>query len=209
MRVPALRPAQAQRILGAVNSVAARPCLLVLATGAAAADGAGTALAQTLRRAVESRLPLLVLAPLRLVPAVEEQVPRHDVLVLSDRQARLPVGDLLALGVVERALAPGWLLLPGELCTVQPATVQAVAQALQQHPLAFAQHGGRRGHPLGFAAELFSELLGLQGDDGPRRLLARYPAHATLVDDPGVLGAGRPGGPGHGAAAGAASPTPA
>ncbi|MEY3273165.1 MAG: hypothetical protein RLZZ341_2066, partial [Pseudomonadota bacterium] len=29
----------------------------------------------------------------------------------------------------------------------------------------WAQHRGRRGHPVGFAAELYSELVQLDGDD--------------------------------------------
>jgi molybdenum cofactor cytidylyltransferase len=51
----------------------------------------------------------------------------------------------------------------------------------------FAQHKGVRGHPVGFAAELYSELTALRGDEGARRLAARYPAIGVEVDDPGVL----------------------
>jgi molybdenum cofactor cytidylyltransferase len=40
---------------------------------------------------------------------------------------------------------------------------------------------------VGFSAELYSELSVLSGDAGARRLLARYPAHAVELDDPGVL----------------------
>ena len=37
------------------------------------------------------------------------------------------------------------------------------------------------------APELYSELVTLSGDEGARRLVARYPAHGVEVDDPGVL----------------------
>jgi molybdenum cofactor cytidylyltransferase len=40
---------------------------------------------------------------------------------------------------------------------------------------------------VGFAAELYSELMMLSGDEGARRLIARYPAVGVDVDDPGVL----------------------
>jgi molybdenum cofactor cytidylyltransferase len=40
---------------------------------------------------------------------------------------------------------------------------------------------------VGFGAELYSELAKLSGDEGARRLVARYPAHAVEVDDPGVM----------------------
>ena len=51
----------------------------------------------------------------------------------------------------------------------------------------FAQHQGRRGHPVGFSAELFSDLVQLTGDEGARRLIARYPSRGVEVADPGVL----------------------
>jgi hypothetical protein len=60
--------------------------------------------------------------------------------------------------------------------------------ALAEHPVACTQYHGRRGHPVGFSSELYSELIALDGDDGARRLVARYPAPMALeVDDPGVL----------------------
>jgi molybdenum cofactor cytidylyltransferase len=51
----------------------------------------------------------------------------------------------------------------------------------------YAQHRGRRGHPVGFSPELYSELVQLSGDEGARRLVARYPSHGVELDDPGVL----------------------
>jgi molybdenum cofactor cytidylyltransferase len=40
---------------------------------------------------------------------------------------------------------------------------------------------------VGFAAELYSELVQLDGDDGARRIVARYPGVGVELDDPGVL----------------------
>jgi molybdenum cofactor cytidylyltransferase len=40
---------------------------------------------------------------------------------------------------------------------------------------------------VAFGAELYSELALLGGDEGARRLVARYPAQGVEVDDPGVL----------------------
>jgi molybdenum cofactor cytidylyltransferase len=40
---------------------------------------------------------------------------------------------------------------------------------------------------VGFAAELYSELILLRGDEGVRRVMARYPAQGVELDDPGVL----------------------
>ena len=76
---------------------------------------------------------------------------------------------------------------PGAGVTLVLLAPDAVGRALAAHPAAYAQHQGRPGHPLGFAPELYSELMALDGDAGVRRLLARYPAAAVEVDDPGVL----------------------
>jgi acyl-CoA synthetase (AMP-forming)/AMP-acid ligase II len=67
------------------------------------------------------------------------------------------------------------------------APLLAVAQQLDHHAVSYAQYRGRRGHPVGFAAELYTELVMLTGDEGARRLVARYPAQAVDVDDSGVL----------------------
>ena len=97
------------------------------------------------------------------------------------------MGDSLAAGVSARADASGWVLLPADMPRVRASTLQQVGRALQTHAVAYAQYHGRRGHPVGFSAELFSELVALTGDEGARRLVARYPALAVEVDDPGVL----------------------
>jgi len=82
---------------------------------------------------------------------------------------------------------PGWLILPGDMPLVRPQTLRAVGRALDSAPVAYAQYRGRQGFPVGLSAELYSELALLSGEEGLRRLLARYPSNAVEVDDPGVL----------------------
>lgn len=153
-------------------------------------DGAPTPiLAVTLRHAIESRLPVLVVTTAELAPLAGEQVAARDIVVVPTAapvQGR-GMGDSIAAGVAARADAPGWLVLPADMPRVRPATLQAVAQALLSSPIAYAQYKGRRGHPVGFDAELYSELIALTGDEGARRIVARYPSQAVDVDDVGVL----------------------
>jgi molybdenum cofactor cytidylyltransferase len=146
-------------------------------------------LALTLRHAIESRMPVVVVTTSVLAPLAAEQVAARDIVVVP---AAAPVsgrgmGDSIASGVAARADAPGWVILPADMPRVRPATLGAVAHALLSGPIAYAQYRGRRGHPVGFDAELYSELIGLTGDEGARRIVARYPAQAVDVDDPGVL----------------------
>ncbi|UUX94590.1 NTP transferase domain-containing protein [Aquabacterium sp. J223] len=79
------------------------------------------------------------------------------------------------------------MLWQADMPLVRASTLLAVARALSHHPVAFAQYRGRRARPVGFSAELYSDLARLQGRDGAQRLEARYPAHGVEVDDPGVL----------------------
>jgi len=149
-------------------------------------DDAGMVLSVTLHNAIASRLPVLVVTSAELAPLAYQQVAARDVVILPPLRSR-GMGDSIAAGVSARADASGWLLLPADMPRVRPGTLQQVARGLQDHAVAYAQYHGRRGHPVGFAAELFSELVALNGDEGARRLVARYPAQAVEVDDPGVL----------------------
>ena len=153
--------------------------------------GGVAVLAHTVRNAIASGMPVVVVvtpALLAEVPLVAQLVPSQDLVVLDGPgPARKGMGDSIAAGVAACAGASGWLILPGDMPLVKPASLVAVAQALDQQPIAYAQHRGRRGHPVGFGAEMFSELVHLKGDEGARRLLARYPTAAVELDDPGVL----------------------
>jgi molybdenum cofactor cytidylyltransferase len=151
------------------------------------AGSARTVLGATLRRAVESQLPIVLVCTAARAPAAEGLLARRDVVIVGEAEAQRGMGHSIAAGVAERSGAPGWLVLPADMPLVRPSSLLAVAGALEQHAVAYAQHRGRRGHPVGFAAELYSELVRLTGDEGARRIVARYPSVAVELDDPGVL----------------------
>lgn len=149
--------------------------------------GRGSVLALTLRHAIATEWPLVVVTTEALAVPLARWVATRDIVVLDADALACGRGRAVAAGVAAHADADGWVVLPAQRPLVQPATLRAVGQALAEHPVAYAQHQGRPGEPTGFAAELFSELIALDGDDGPRRLTARYPALGVEVDDPGVL----------------------
>jgi molybdenum cofactor cytidylyltransferase len=177
-----------------------RPAIVVLAAGRGQrfvgsshkleqSLGGETVLASTLRHAIATRLPVVVVTTQALESQARRLVASRDVVVMPEegRFHGLGVGASIAAGVSALPDAQGWVMLPADMPMVRPSTLAAVALALDEHPVSYAQHGGRRGHPVGFSAELYSELTSLTGDEGVRRLVARYPALAVEVDDPGVL----------------------
>ena len=180
----------------------ARPAVIVLAAGRgtrfrdvdyklAQNLGAYSVLGTTLRHAIASELPVIVVTTEALSELAKRTVAARDVIIVpeagSPGHPEAGMGYSIACGVTARANAAGWVILPGDMPLVQPSSLLAVARQLNQHPVVCAQYKGRRGHPIGFGAELYSELAMLTGDDGARRLVARYPALGLELDDPGVL----------------------
>ena len=148
-----------------------------------------TVLGSTVRHAIASHLPVVVVTTEQLAGAAGRLVAARDVVVVPQTTGGYGMGHSIAAGVAARADAPGWLLLPGDMPLVQPATLLAVAAALEHHAIAYAQYRGRRGHPVGFGAELYSELIRLEGDQGARRIVARYPAVGVDVETEADLAA--------------------
>jgi len=98
------------------------------------------------------------------------------------------MGTSIATGVAATADATGWLILPGDLPLIQPATLRAVAQALAQHPVVVPVHQNEQGHPVGFAARCGPDLMALRGDTGARSVVQSHgPAHRLAVDDRGCV----------------------
>ena len=179
-----------------------RPAVIVLAAGKGSRFvglehklaqhlGTSTVLGTTLRNAIASHLQVIVVTTAALAHRARRHVAARDVIVLPEADAPghhgLGMGHSISVGVAARPQASGWLVLPADMPLVLPITLQAVARQLEQSPVVFAQFKGRRGHPVGFSAELYSELVRLDGDEGARRIVARYPALGLEVDDPGVL----------------------
>lgn len=183
-----------------------RPVVVVLAAGRGSrfrgsghkleqplggAKGSDTVLARSLRHAIETQLRVVVVTTPALAPAVHRLVAARDVIVLAEQDAQgrpqpIGMGHSIVAGVSATGDADGWLILPADMPLVQPSTILAVAQGLERYPVCYAQYRGMQGHPVGFGTELYSELMALRGDEGARRIVARYAAQPIEVDDPGV-----------------------
>ena len=114
--------------------------------------------------------------------------------VIRNPGAASGIATSLACGIRARPRASGWLVALADMPSIRPATVAAVARALQEGaPIAAPSWHGRRGHPVGFGAAFQAELLALadgpRPDQGARTLLRRHANRIRLlpVDDPGIL----------------------
>lgn len=162
--------------------IVAAPVVLVLASGRgerfAASGGTGSKL-----DALLVGVPVLQ----RTLDAVQASgLPCH-----LESAPHPGMGDSIAAAVRATREAAGWLILPGDLPLIGPATLRAVAAALAQHAVVLPHHGGQRGHPVGFAAACRDELLALRGEEGAAPIVRRYAGRGEIghldLDDPGIV----------------------
>lgn len=110
--------------------------------------------------------------------------------VLESDRCALGLGGSLSAGVEASAEAPGWIVALGDMPLVPPAAIRGVARAIEEGALLAAPvHQGQRGHPVGFARELFGELVALREDIGAREVLRQHGDRLVRVptEDAGVL----------------------
>ncbi|MES2187615.1 MAG: NTP transferase domain-containing protein [Pseudomonadota bacterium] len=161
-----------------------RPVVLVLASGRGERFRASGGEVHKLQALLEGRTVLE-----RTLDAVRASgLPWH----LEDR-GHPGMGDSIAAAVRATRDAPGWLVLPGDLPLVAPASLRAVAEALAGWSGAvLPATGGVPGHPVGFSADNGAALQDLRGDEGARSLLRRLDAQGGVrrlrLEDQGMRG---------------------
>lgn len=142
-----------------------------------------------LHRVLASELPLVLVAPSHVSEQARQLIPGNCIVELPS-PANHPSSALvraITAGVQASSQSEGWLVLPADMPMLMPSTLRLVAQALLTYPISFPQYRARRGHPMGFGRELFSELIRLDHDRDLHRLISRYPSEGVDVNDPGVL----------------------
>lgn len=135
-------------------------------------------------------------APLAGVPVLERTLAavRASGLPWHLEDAGHPgMGDSIAAAVRATADAAGWLVLPGDLPLVRPATLRAVAQALAAGgcDVALPLVSGTRGHPVAFAVVCGPALAALSGPEGAAAVVQAARRAARLrevaLDDVGAI----------------------
>jgi molybdenum cofactor cytidylyltransferase len=114
---------------------------------------------------------------------------KEQISEISCPTSKLGIGHSIACGVSETKDAQGWVIALADMPFIKPSTIQPIVDALRVGALiALPVYDGRRGHPVGFSRELFSELVQVKGDVGARALLKKYEPQLVEVDceDPGI-----------------------
>ena len=172
---------------------------ILLAAGNSRRFGSSKLLAQ-----LADGTPLAIAAASTLITAVPASIavvrPGDDELaallaekgfqIVECAEAEWGMGHSLAAGVAAAGRADAWLLALADMPCIKISTIVGLIAQLRAGSLLVAPfHAGRRGHPVGFAAEFGPELLSLSGDAGAREILARHASSLTRldVDDPGIL----------------------
>ena len=95
------------------------------------------------------------------------------------------------LAFIEPTNIQAFLILPGDMPLVRPATVRAVVQALLEsdQTVAVPLFGNRKGHPVVFRADLYETVLTFRSPQGIRPLVHGENARllSVPVDDEGVV----------------------
>lgn len=113
----------------------------------------------------------------------------EQISILSCSQSRLGIGHSIACGVTSTEDAQGWIIALADMPFIKTSTIEAVVSTLRKGALIAAPiFAGKRGHPVGFSRDLYSELVALKGDIGARALLKQYSSQVVEIecDDLGI-----------------------
>ena len=108
---------------------------------------------------------------------------KPDVNFVLNEEFRSGMASSLKAGVRAAHGFDSVMVIPGDMPRLTVTIADAVIRAWREcsAPLCNAVANGRRAHPVLFRRELFSELLGISGDEGGRSVVARHANRAATV----------------------------
>lgn len=136
-------------------------------------------------RAGETGLPIALVASSHTLRAIQGHVGSMCItLAPHDQPPQEGLAGALRIGVQACSTSPGWILLPSDVPMLNPSTLTDLSTLLAQHPVSYVTHRGGVNLPMGFAPELFSELMRIHTNRELMRLANRYPSRALEVPEP-------------------------
>ncbi|MBW4841712.1 MAG: nucleotidyltransferase family protein [Paenibacillaceae bacterium] len=151
----------------------------------------GSLLKQTIHQALAAgNVRVAVIAP-ESGPLRREHTEGLPIEWLTTALAERGLGATLAAGVrqlEEHHTPAAVMILLGDQPEISPEAIRQVTDAFTQIGAGIVQsrYDDRPAHPVLFTAELFSELMALDGDAGAKELLHLYQDHLYSVRIPGM-----------------------
>jgi molybdenum cofactor cytidylyltransferase len=122
--------------------------------------------------------------------ALIEALSQTGLQIVENPMADEGMGTSLAAGINATAGASGWLIALADMPWLQPATISAIVDRMNNGASMVAPvYEEQRGHPVGFCSRWLQPLCGLSGDKGARDLIAKYSDELEMLttEDAGVL----------------------
>lgn len=139
-------------------------------------------------RAADAGLPVALVAASPTLRAIQNHVGQAPItLAAQDHVTQDGLAGAFRIGVQACSSSQGWILLPSDTPMLNPSTLTALSELLEQHPVAYVTHRGSACMPMGFGQELFSELMRVSSNRELQRLVNRYPSRALEVREPDLL----------------------
>lgn len=175
---------------------------IVLAAGSSHRFGPGNKLLATVDGKPVLAHVLARIAPLALAKKVVVVKPGDDEVlslidatvfdVVENRDAANGMGSSIAVGIAAAGNVDATLLILGDMPFVRQATYLQLLAALDDHPdktVIAPTCDGRRGHPVLFRRQHFSDLRGLNNDSGAKPIITANESTflAVPTNDAGTL----------------------
>ena len=184
--LPLLPSMKKSAVMSSIRSAPRPPTVLILAAGSGTrfrASGGST-------HKLDALLDGVTVLERSIQAAQQSGLPWH---LVRKGEGGAGMGDSIAAGVRATPDANGWLIIPGDLPLVRPATLMLVGKTLVEgeHDVVMPFFEGKQGHPVAFSANCFAALTALHGDKGASPIVrdarARGQVLDLAVDDEGVV----------------------
>jgi len=150
----------------------------------------GTPMAVAAARVLKAALPRSIAVVADARGELAGCLAAEGLTIVSNPRATAGMGTSIACGVGASRDAGGWVIALADMPFIPPGIVQAVVAGLARGVDIIAPVcGGRRGHPVGFAARHGPALMQLQGDTGARGIITANRNRLELIEtaDTGII----------------------
>ena len=146
-----------------------------------------TVFQQTVERIAEAFPERFVITRPEMVAALQELA--EGTSILSFEHADQGMGATLAFAAQQIGDWDGCVVCLGDMPFIETSTYRRIAELVTTGSIVTPTFDSRRGNPVAFGKNLYTDLEALTGDGGGRKLTSMYPqsVRELQVSDPGIL----------------------